>query len=125
MITEAADDLDVGQPPATSTRTRSTTHTSPDDLQLRSWSIFIDEIAAGLNAAQRRSSGRFEIIDRPDCVTINDAYNANPESMRAGLHAFRALASSRRTIAVRAAGRRRGPGTSKWADWWPNSASTC
>lgn len=60
-----------------------------------------DEIAAGLNAAQRRSSGRFEIIERSDGVTIiNDAYNANPESMRAGLHAFRALAGSRRTIAV-------------------------
>jgi UDP-N-acetylmuramoyl-tripeptide--D-alanyl-D-alanine ligase len=60
-----------------------------------------DEIAAGLNAAQRRSSGRFEITERPDGATIiNDAYNANPESMRAGLHAFRALAGSRRTIAV-------------------------
>nr|AGS49944.1 UDP-N-acetylmuramoylalanyl-D-glutamyl-2,6- diaminopimelate--D-alanyl-D-alanine ligase [uncultured bacterium esnapd26] len=63
--------------------------------------LSIDEIAAGLNAAQRRSSGRFEITERPDGVTIiNDAYNANPESMRAGLHAFRALAGSRRTIAV-------------------------
>jgi UDP-N-acetylmuramoyl-tripeptide--D-alanyl-D-alanine ligase len=60
-----------------------------------------DEIAAGLNAARRRSSGRFEITERPDGVTvINDAYNANPESMRAGLHAFRALAGGRRTIAV-------------------------
>lgn len=60
-----------------------------------------DEIAAGLNAATRRSSGRFEITERPDGVTvINDAYNANPESMRAGLHAFRALAGDRRTIAV-------------------------
>jgi UDP-N-acetylmuramoyl-tripeptide--D-alanyl-D-alanine ligase len=61
----------------------------------------VDEIAAGLNAATRRSSGRFEITERPDGVTvINDAYNANPESMRAGLHAFRALAGERRTIAV-------------------------
>jgi UDP-N-acetylmuramoyl-tripeptide--D-alanyl-D-alanine ligase len=60
-----------------------------------------DEIAAGLNAARRRSSGRFEITERPDGVTvINDAYNANPESMRAGLHALRALAGDRRTIAV-------------------------
>jgi UDP-N-acetylmuramoyl-tripeptide--D-alanyl-D-alanine ligase len=59
------------------------------------------EIAAGLNVAQRRSSGRFEITERPDGVTvINDAYNANPESMRAGLHAFTALAGDRRTIAV-------------------------
>lgn len=60
-----------------------------------------DEIAAGLNAATHRSSGRFEITNRPDGVTvINDAYNANPESMRAGLHAFTALAGDRRTIAV-------------------------
>lgn len=60
-----------------------------------------DEIAAGLNAATHRSSGRFEITNRPDGVTvINDAYNANPESMRAGLHAFTTLAGDRRTIAV-------------------------
>lgn len=60
-----------------------------------------DEIAAGLSAATRRSAGRFEITNRPDGVTvINDAYNANPESMRAGLHAFTALAGDRRTIAV-------------------------
>jgi UDP-N-acetylmuramoyl-tripeptide--D-alanyl-D-alanine ligase len=60
-----------------------------------------DDIAAGLNGAKRRSSGRFEITERPDGVTvIDDAYNANPESMRAGLHAFRALAGDRRTIAV-------------------------
>ena len=60
-----------------------------------------DEIAAGLSAATHRSSGRFEIINRPDGVTvINDAYNANPESMRAGLHALTALAGDRRTIAV-------------------------
>jgi UDP-N-acetylmuramoyl-tripeptide--D-alanyl-D-alanine ligase len=59
------------------------------------------EIAAGLNAAGRRSSGRFEITERPDGVTVvDDAYNANPESMRAGLHAVRALAGDRRTIAV-------------------------
>ncbi|UBU13040.1 UDP-N-acetylmuramoyl-tripeptide--D-alanyl-D-alanine ligase [Nonomuraea gerenzanensis] len=59
------------------------------------------EIAAGLSTATRRSPGRFEITERPDGVTvINDAYNANPESMRAGLHAFKALAGGRRTIAV-------------------------
>jgi UDP-N-acetylmuramoyl-tripeptide--D-alanyl-D-alanine ligase len=59
------------------------------------------EIAAGLTAATRRSSGRFEITERPDGVTvIDDAYNANPESMRAGLRAFRALAGDRRTVAI-------------------------
>ncbi len=59
------------------------------------------EIAAGLNAATRRSPGRFEITERADGVTVvDDAYNANPESMRAGLHALRALAGDRRTVAV-------------------------
>jgi UDP-N-acetylmuramoyl-tripeptide--D-alanyl-D-alanine ligase len=60
-----------------------------------------DAIAAGLNSAARRSSGRFAITERPDGVTVvDDAYNANPESMRAGLRAFRALAGDRRTVAV-------------------------
>ncbi|WP_235029919.1 UDP-N-acetylmuramoyl-tripeptide--D-alanyl-D-alanine ligase [Nonomuraea solani] len=58
-------------------------------------------IAAGLTAARRRSGGRLEITERPDGITIvNDAYNANPESMRAGLRAAKALAGPRRTIAV-------------------------
>jgi UDP-N-acetylmuramoyl-tripeptide--D-alanyl-D-alanine ligase len=59
------------------------------------------EIADGLNAARRRSAGRLEIVERPDGITIvNDAYNANPESMRAGLRAVKALAGTRRTVAV-------------------------
>ncbi|MEV4167956.1 UDP-N-acetylmuramoyl-tripeptide--D-alanyl-D-alanine ligase [Nonomuraea sp. NPDC049709] len=59
------------------------------------------EIADGLNAARRRSAGRLEIVERPDGITIvNDAYNANPESMRAGLRAAKALAGTRRTVAV-------------------------
>ncbi|MEV4893894.1 UDP-N-acetylmuramoyl-tripeptide--D-alanyl-D-alanine ligase [Nonomuraea sp. NPDC055795] len=59
------------------------------------------EIADGLNAARRRSAGRLEIVERPDGVTVvNDAYNASPESMRAGLRAVKALAGARRTVAV-------------------------
>ncbi|GAA1653294.1 UDP-N-acetylmuramoyl-tripeptide--D-alanyl-D-alanine ligase [Nonomuraea maheshkhaliensis] len=59
------------------------------------------EIAAGLNAARRRSSGRLEIVERADGVTVvDDAYNASPESMRAGLRAARALAGNRRSVAV-------------------------
>ncbi|MFB9469258.1 UDP-N-acetylmuramoyl-tripeptide--D-alanyl-D-alanine ligase [Nonomuraea salmonea] len=59
------------------------------------------EIADGLTAARRRSAGRLEIVERPDGVTVvDDAYNANPESMRAGLRAVRALAGDRRTVAV-------------------------
>jgi UDP-N-acetylmuramoyl-tripeptide--D-alanyl-D-alanine ligase len=61
----------------------------------------VAEIADGLNAARRRSAGRLEIVERPDGITIvNDAYNANPESMRAGLRAVKALAGTRRTLAV-------------------------
>ncbi|MFC6374252.1 UDP-N-acetylmuramoyl-tripeptide--D-alanyl-D-alanine ligase [Nonomuraea thailandensis] len=59
------------------------------------------EIAEGLNAARRRSAGRLEIVERRDGVTVvNDAYNASPESMRAGLRAAKALAGGRRTVAV-------------------------
>ncbi|MFF0773138.1 UDP-N-acetylmuramoyl-tripeptide--D-alanyl-D-alanine ligase [Nonomuraea wenchangensis] len=59
------------------------------------------EIADGLNAARRRSAGRLQITERPDGVTVvDDAYNANPESMRAGLRAAKALAGVRRTVAV-------------------------
>ena len=47
------------------------------------------------------SRWRMEITERPDGVTIiNDAYNANPESMRAALKALVALAAGRRTWAV-------------------------
>ncbi|GII61069.1 UDP-N-acetylmuramoyl-tripeptide--D-alanyl-D-alanine ligase [Sphaerisporangium krabiense] len=61
----------------------------------------VAEIAGGLNAARRRSPGRLEIVERPDGVTVvNDAYNASPESMRAGLRAVKALAGARRTVAV-------------------------
>ncbi|MCA2226294.1 UDP-N-acetylmuramoyl-tripeptide--D-alanyl-D-alanine ligase [Nonomuraea aurantiaca] len=61
----------------------------------------VAEIADGLNTARRRSVGRLEIVERPDGITIvDDAYNANPESMRAGLRAVKALAGSRRTVAI-------------------------
>jgi UDP-N-acetylmuramoyl-tripeptide--D-alanyl-D-alanine ligase len=61
----------------------------------------VAEVADGLNAARRRSAGRLELVERPDGVTVvNDAYNANPESMRAGLRAVKALAGARRTVAV-------------------------
>jgi UDP-N-acetylmuramoyl-tripeptide--D-alanyl-D-alanine ligase len=46
-------------------------------------------IAAGLSSAVARSRWRMEVTERPDGVTIvNDAYNANPESMRAALAAL-------------------------------------
>ena len=46
----------------------------------------VDEIAARLSAAEPRSRWRMEVTERADGVTIlNDAYNANPESVRAAL----------------------------------------
>lgn len=43
-------------------------------------------VAAGLAAARPVSRWRMEVTDRPDGVTVvNDAYNANPDSVRAAL----------------------------------------
>jgi UDP-N-acetylmuramoyl-tripeptide--D-alanyl-D-alanine ligase len=58
------------------------------------------EVAAALSGAVPRSRWRMEVERRPDGVTVvNDAYNANPESMRAALAALAGLAATRR-IAV-------------------------
>ena len=54
-----------------------------------------------LSSAEPISRWRMEIRDRADGVRIvNDAYNANPESMRAALQALAAMAGGRRTWAV-------------------------
>ena len=61
----------------------------------------VTAIAAGLSAAVARSRWRMEFTERPDGVTvINDAYNANPEAMRAALGTLAVLARSRRAFAV-------------------------
>lgn len=50
------------------------------------------EIATALSGAGTLSRWRMEVTERPDGVTIvNDAYNANPESMRAALRALAAM----------------------------------
>ncbi|PWG09295.1 UDP-N-acetylmuramoyl-tripeptide--D-alanyl-D-alanine ligase [Streptomyces sp. V2] len=59
------------------------------------------EIAEALSGAGTLSRWRMEVTERPDGVTIvNDAYNANPESMRAALRALVAMGKGRRTWAV-------------------------
>ena len=59
------------------------------------------DIAAGLSAAEARSRWRMEVTERPDGVTvINDAYNANPEAMRAALSTLQVIARGRRAFAV-------------------------
>ncbi|MEU6823263.1 UDP-N-acetylmuramoyl-tripeptide--D-alanyl-D-alanine ligase [Streptomyces atriruber] len=61
----------------------------------------VDEIALALSEAGTLSRWRMEVTERPDGVTIvNDAYNANPESMRAALRALVAMGKGRRTWAV-------------------------
>jgi UDP-N-acetylmuramoyl-tripeptide--D-alanyl-D-alanine ligase len=61
-------------------------------------------VATALSAAGPASRWRMEVVDRADGVTVvNDAYNANPESMRAALQALVAIAAGppgRRTWAV-------------------------
>ena len=61
----------------------------------------LDGIADGLGAAVARSRWRMEVRQRADGVTvINDAYNANPESVRAALDALAHLAQGSRGFAV-------------------------
>jgi UDP-N-acetylmuramoyl-tripeptide--D-alanyl-D-alanine ligase len=61
----------------------------------------LDGIADGLCAAVARSRWRMEVHRRADGVTVvNDAYNANPESVRAAIDALRHLARDGRGFAV-------------------------
>ncbi|MCT9930657.1 UDP-N-acetylmuramoyl-tripeptide--D-alanyl-D-alanine ligase [Planotetraspora sp. A-T 1434] len=61
-------------------------------------------IAQELSEAEPRSRWRMEVTDRADGVTvINDAYNANPDSMRAALASLARIGEGRRRFAVIAA----------------------
>jgi UDP-N-acetylmuramoyl-tripeptide--D-alanyl-D-alanine ligase len=62
----------------------------------------VDDVARALSATGIASRWRMEVVDRADGVTvINDAYNANPDSMRAALEALAVIgAGTRRTWAV-------------------------
>lgn len=54
-------------------------------------------VAQSLSDATARSHWRMEMVVRPDGLAIlNDAYNANPDSMRAALETFGQVAASRR-----------------------------
>jgi UDP-N-acetylmuramoyl-tripeptide--D-alanyl-D-alanine ligase len=63
------------------------------------------DVAAALSAATPRSRWRMEVDRRADGVTVvNDAYNANPESMRAALAALTGLPADRRIAVLGAMG---------------------
>ncbi|UGY90877.1 UDP-N-acetylmuramoyl-tripeptide--D-alanyl-D-alanine ligase [Streptomyces gobiensis] len=60
-----------------------------------------EHIAQALTSAGTLSRWRMEVTERADGVTVvNDAYNANPDSMRAALRALVAMGKGRRTWAV-------------------------
>ncbi len=67
-------------------------------------------VATALAQARPLSRWRMEVHQRADGVTIvNDAYNANPDSMRAALKALATMGQGRRTWAVLGEMRELGP----------------
>ena len=67
----------------------------------------LPQVAEALSAATARSHWRMEVTEAAGVTVLNDAYNANPESMRAALQSLAVLAGSggegssgRRSIAV-------------------------
>ncbi|QGQ19594.1 UDP-N-acetylmuramoyl-tripeptide--D-alanyl-D-alanine ligase [Cellulomonas sp. JZ18] len=64
--------------------------------------LSLEEVAAGLSAADALSPHRMHVVERPDGVTVvDDSYNANPDSMRAALKALAVIAGrERRSVAV-------------------------
>ena len=69
----------------------------------RECGMALDDIAVALGAATPASRWRMEVTERSDgVVVVNDAYNANPESMRAALESLAVMGARRtgRTVAV-------------------------
>ncbi len=61
----------------------------------------VGDIADALSASGPASHWRMETTELPGGITVvNDAYNANPESMRAALAVLAAIGANRRTWAV-------------------------
>ncbi|MCF3142181.1 UDP-N-acetylmuramoyl-tripeptide--D-alanyl-D-alanine ligase [Streptomyces platensis] len=59
------------------------------------------EIADALSCAVATTGSRMQLHERADGVTvIDDAYNANPDSMAAALRALTSMGAGRRTVAV-------------------------
>ncbi len=76
--------------------------------------MVLPDVAAALGEARPLSRWRMEVRERADGVTIvNDAYNANPESMRAALNALAVMGKGRRTWAVLGEMRELGEGSGR------------
>jgi UDP-N-acetylmuramoyl-tripeptide--D-alanyl-D-alanine ligase len=62
-------------------------------IALETTGLSVAAVAGALGAAEARSRWRMEVGERADGLTVlNDAYNANPESMRAALTTLAAMA---------------------------------
>ena len=63
--------------------------------------LSMEQVADALRAAEADSRWRMEVHRAPGgYIVVNDAYNANPESMRAALKSLAAMAAGRRSWAV-------------------------
>lgn len=63
--------------------------------------IAVPDIVATLERVTRAERGRMEVLVREPITVINDAYNANPDSMRAALRTLAQIAKpQQRTVAV-------------------------
>lgn len=68
-------------------------------------------VAQRLSNAKPLSPHRMAVTERPDgIIIIDDAYNANPESMRAGMQTLARVAKGRRSVAIIGAMRELGEG---------------
>jgi UDP-N-acetylmuramoyl-tripeptide--D-alanyl-D-alanine ligase len=57
--------------------------------------LTLDQIAGGLSTAETRAKWRMEIIELPQLLLINDAYNASPEATAAALSTLALFAQER------------------------------
>lgn len=77
----------------------------------------LPEAARALGGARVLSGQRMETVELPGGITlVNDAYNANPDSMRLALRTLAHLGRARRTIAVLGEMRELGPDTIRLHD---------
>ncbi len=67
----------------------------------RAVGLGLEGVAASLRSLRSLSRWRMEVHERPDgLVVVNDAYNANPDSMRSALETLARMGRERRTVAV-------------------------